>query len=98
MRLIRFAALSLVLASCHAVPLHATPFARDVARGNAELLFEVDWHLELVGPRIWEYFPREPARPAVDPDTGRVVALTRDGRVRSVSPDGRVEWEVQTGD
>jgi outer membrane protein assembly factor BamB len=57
----------------------------------------VDWWTPLVEPMSWEYAPRELATPAVDPDTGRVITLTRDGYVRAVAPGGKVEWSFKTG-
>ena len=89
---------AVLLSGCHTVPLHSQPFDHSTREAAPLRLFEVDWRVELVGPRIWDYRPLEPARPAVDPDTGRIVVLTRDGRVRSVSPQGRVEWEFKTED
>jgi outer membrane protein assembly factor BamB len=85
------------LGGCRAIPLTSQPL--EPHRDSGPLaLFEVEWRVELVGPRIWETRPREPARPAVDPETGRIIALTRDGRVRSVDMEGRLEWGFKTED
>ena len=90
--------LLLALVGCRSVALGTPLFSGRTQESPPQALFDVDWRVELVGPRFWEFFPREPARPAVDPDTGRVVVLTRDGLARSVNPDGRVEWEFKTAD
>jgi outer membrane protein assembly factor BamB len=97
MRRLRAAGVLLsILGGCHSISVRSQPFDHREHELRPATLFEVEWRVELVGPRIWEYYPREPARPAVDPDTGRIVVLTRDGRVRSVSPQGRVQWEFKT--
>src|SRR5215211_5105014 len=87
-----------LLGGCREIQHRAQPFDRSGRDLGPLALFEVEWRVERVGPRFWEYRPREPAQPAVDPDTGRVVALTRDGRVRGLSREGRVEWEFKTED
>ncbi len=81
---------------CRAVPLTTQPFDRRGPDLPPQSTFRIEWQLKLVGPQLWEAFPREAAAPAVDPDTGRIIALTRDGFVRSVNPDGKVEWQFQT--
>ena len=63
--------LAALAVACKSVPLHAQPFGRAAREPGPQGLFEVEWRIELVGPRLWESQPREPARPAVDPDTGR---------------------------
>lgn len=45
---------------------------------------------------LWDYAPRELASPALDPGTGRLIVLTRDGQVRAVEPGGAVAWAFQT--
>jgi outer membrane protein assembly factor BamB len=45
---------------------------------------------------LWDYAPREPASPALDPATGRLIVLTRDGQVRAVGEGGEVAWAFQT--
>jgi outer membrane protein assembly factor BamB len=81
---------------CRAVPLTTQPFDRRGPELSPQAVFRVDWQVKLVGPQLWESLPREAAAPAVDPDTGRIIALTRDGFVRSLNPDGRIEWSFQT--
>lgn len=96
MRALVGAIAALSLWGCHSVPLSADPLWNNRFAEQPLSLFQVDWRVELVGSRFWESNPREPAAPAVDPDTGRVIALTRDGYIRSIGPDGVVEWEVKT--
>ncbi|MDY7231147.1 PQQ-binding-like beta-propeller repeat protein [Hyalangium rubrum] len=84
------------LGACSAVPLYGNPVSADLKQPPANL-FEVDWWTPLVEPPAWEYEPRELATPAVDPDSGRVIALTRDGYIRGVSAGGKVEWSFKTG-
>jgi outer membrane protein assembly factor BamB len=55
-------------------------------------LFSVAWRKTLVEPYLLEYKPMEPAGPGVDPLTGMVVALTRDGYVQAYGPDGKELW------
>lgn len=89
---------SLLLSACHAVSLGTQPFdVREPSRPPPGI-FSVDWRVKLVGPQLWESNPREAAAPAIDPDTGRVIALTRDGFVRSINAEGTVEWEYKTAD
>jgi outer membrane protein assembly factor BamB len=84
-----------LLSACSSVPLYGNPVSSDV-RQPPSVFFEVDWWTPLVEPVSWEYAPRELATPAVDPDTGRVITLTRDGYVRAVAPGGKVEWLFKT--
>jgi outer membrane protein assembly factor BamB len=90
------AAASGLLGACSAVPLYGNPAVAGDRQPPADF-FEVDWWMPLVEPTSWEYEPRELAAPAVDPDSGRIITLTRDGFVRSVSPSGKVEWSFKTG-
>jgi outer membrane protein assembly factor BamB len=85
-----------LLSACSAVPLYGNPVSTD-ARQPPTAFFEVDWWTPLVEPISWEYAPRELATPAVDPDTGRIITLTRDGYVRCVKPGGQVVWSFKTG-
>lgn len=96
MRLLLALAAAIGLLACHTIPLASDPTVRD-HRGEVPALYRVDWWVSLVESRLWEYGPREPAAPAVDPDTQRVLVTTRDGYVRALSPlDGKVEWELKT--
>ncbi len=55
-------------------------------------LFAVAWRKALVEPYLLEYKPFEPAGPAIDPVTGMVVAVTRDGYVQAYSSEGKELW------
>src|SRR5258708_7329101 len=91
---------------CHAIPLNLDPTTGAHTQPPPLKLFSVDWwrplvssdQLALAGAPFFtmEYQPRELASPVVDPETHRVVVLTPDGRVRSLDPDGKVEWELKT--
>lgn len=85
------AAVAGLLSGCTSVPLRADPLSREGGPAPVKL-FDVEWWTGLVDAKLLEYAPREDASPALDPGTGRVVVLTRDGRVRSVAPEGKVEW------
>lgn len=85
-----------VAIGCHKYSLHDGPLARADSGGPPVAIFHIDWRRELVAPKIWEYAPREYATPAVDPDTGRILALTRDGWVRCLNPEGKEEWTFET--
>lgn len=78
------------------MPLYGDPTAHEKAQGVPLTVYEVDWNIKLVEPKMWEYAPREYAGPAMDTETGRLIVLTRDGFVRSVNPDAKVEWEFKT--
>lgn len=84
-----------LLGACSSVPLHGNPVSSERSQAPASF-FEVAWWTPLVAPTTWEYAPREFASPAVDPDSGRVITLTRDGVVRAVAPGGKVDWEFKT--
>ncbi|MDQ3262893.1 MAG: PQQ-binding-like beta-propeller repeat protein [Myxococcota bacterium] len=83
-----------VLAGCRTVPLDGSALAQG-SPAQADL-WDIDWRVQLVSPGLLEYAPRELATPAIDPDTRRVYALTRDRMVRAISPDGKLEWEFET--
>ncbi len=85
-----------LLGACSSVSLHGNPVSSDERQAPAQF-FEVDWWTPLVEPVAWEYAPREFAAPAVDPDSGHVIALTRDTYVRAVAPGGKVAWAFKTG-
>lgn len=87
-----------LLAGCKAIPLSNDPTSPvRVAQVSPPALWEVDWFRPLVKGELLEYQPRETARPAIDPDTERIVVTTRDGGIRCLSPvDGSVLWEKKT--
>jgi len=91
-------ALLLVLCGCKTVPLTNDPNAPARDRGvSPAALYEIDWWQPLVKLALLEYLPAETARPAVDPETERIVVGTRDGVLHCLSPiDGKVEWEFKT--
>lgn len=93
-----FAVLAL-LGGCHAIPLNGDPnITADDRRASRQAVYSVDWYTPLVKLGLLEYLPQEPAQPAVDPDTERIIVTTRDGMISELSPkDGRVEWAVKTG-
>lgn len=84
-----------LLTACSSVPLYGNPVTSELRQPPARF-FEVDWWTPLVEPVSWEYAPREFAAPAVDRDSGHVIALTRDGFVRAVAPGGKVAWAFKT--
>lgn len=84
-------------AGCAAVPVYGDPTVGAPGDVPPARLYALEWTVPLVpAPPLLEYAPREAAGPAVDPVTGRIIALTRDGKVQSVSPDGNVEWTWKT--
>jgi outer membrane protein assembly factor BamB len=96
---------ALAIAGCKTVPFKDDPSAwsgNDPAIGH-KIVFDVEWWTPLVAqptvPDFAQTFqPRETAQPAIDPDSGRIVVCTRDGFVRSLSPDkGKIEWEKKLG-
>src|SRR4051812_2754227 len=93
---VALAAALFALAGCSTLSLFNDPMAPrgagDNFRAPPAAIFNVEWWRPLVAPPMWEYAPRETASPAVDPDTGRVVTGTRDGKVRSFDANGNLEW------
>jgi outer membrane protein assembly factor BamB len=89
---------SVALLGCKAIPLNDDPTQpRIEAHVSYPSIYEVSWWQPLVKVGLLEYRPFEPATPAVDPDTERVVVDTRDGFIRCLSPvDGHVEWKRKT--
>ncbi|MBN1206851.1 MAG: PQQ-binding-like beta-propeller repeat protein [Myxococcaceae bacterium] len=85
-----------LLGGCSSVSLYGNPVSSDLRQPPSDL-FELAWWTPLVEPTAWEYAPREFAAPAVDPDSGRIITLTRDGFIRSVAPGGEVAWDFKTG-
>jgi len=59
-------------------------------------VYSVDWWTQLVPEQFLEYGPRELASPALDPESGRLIVGTRDGKLRSVAEGGRVAWTFTT--
>lgn len=95
----RSSLLSLVLlAGCKAIPLSNDPtMPVRVEQVSPAALWEIDWSRALVKPELLEYQPRETAKPAIDPDTERIVVTTRDGAIRCLDPkDGSLLWETKT--
>ncbi len=92
------AALLLLLCGCKTIPLTNDPNApAHDRRVSPALMYEIDWWKPLVKSGLLEYFPAETARPAVDPETERIIVGTRDGMLHCLSPvDGKVEWELKT--
>ncbi|MBJ6765541.1 PQQ-binding-like beta-propeller repeat protein [Myxococcaceae bacterium JPH2] len=86
-----------LLGACGSVPLYGNPELPRAPRQPPVSFFEIDWWTPLVKPPLLEYAPREFASPAFDPDSRHVVALTRDGIARGLTPDGKVVWSVETG-
>lgn len=84
------------VAGCRTVDIQSDPFSTD-RRSATRAHYAIDWWLPLVAPQLLEVAPREEGSPAVDGDTQRIVTLTRDGQVRSLHPEGRVEWSFATG-
>jgi outer membrane protein assembly factor BamB len=84
-----------LLGACSSVPIYGNPISSDVRQPPGQF-FSVNWWTPLVAPTQWEYAPREFASPAVDPDSGRIIVLTRDGLIRGVAPGGKVEWSFKT--
>lgn len=85
-----------LLGACSSVPLYGNPVTSSPRQAPSKF-FDVAWWTPLVEPVTLEYGPRELASPAVDPDSGRVITLTRDGVIRCVAPGGTLEWSFKTG-
>jgi outer membrane protein assembly factor BamB len=58
-------------------------------------LYRIAWHKPLVSPTLLEWKPQEPAGPAVDPVSGKLVVGTRDGFLRAFKPDGSPLWDFR---
>lgn len=89
---------ALLANGCRTIPLNEDPtMPRSVAHVSHPALFDVDWVAPLVKLGLLEYRPTEPASPAVDVQSERLIVTTRDGQVRCLSPiDGKIEWEFKT--
>ncbi len=90
-----FAAAGL-LGACGTVPVYGNPVT-SAPRQPPHHFFSVDWWTQLVSPTLLEYAPREHAQPAYDAKNDRVIALTRDGYVRSLGSDGLEAWRYPVG-
>ena len=88
-------ALSL-LGACRSVPVYGNPETPAPVQVPHHF-FTVDWWKPLVEPMLLEYGPRESARPAWDERNERVIALTRDGYVRSLGARGQEAWHFAVG-
>jgi outer membrane protein assembly factor BamB len=82
--------------ACHRIPLYSDPMEHQSSTHPPLALYSIDWWIPLVQPTAFEYLPREYAPPAPDPEGRRVVVLTRDMMVRSVTVDGHIEWSFAT--
>jgi outer membrane protein assembly factor BamB len=89
---------AVALAGCRAIPLNDDPMSpRAEANVSLRKVWSVAWSTPLVKTGLLEFQPAETAAPAVDPDTERVIASTRDGKVHCLSPiDGHEEWVLNT--
>ncbi len=91
-------ALLVALCGCKTVSLTNDPTETSSHRHvSPAVMYEIDWWKPLVKMTLLEYLPAETARPAVDPETERIIVGTRDGYLRCLSPvDGQIEWEFRT--
>jgi len=85
-----------VVTGCSSLSLQSNPVTAEYGSHGGFEVFSVDWWVGLVEPTVLEYAPREMASPAVDPETGRILTLTRDGFIRCLSPKGEIEWRYKT--
>jgi outer membrane protein assembly factor BamB len=90
------AAVAGLLGGCSTAPLYTNPELPRPAAFRPGDYFSVNWWASLAPPTRLEYSPREVASPAYDADNKHVIALTRDGYVRAVGPDGKVKWSFRT--
>lgn len=86
-----------LLGACSSVPLYGNPELPRAPHQPPVGFFSVDWWTELVKPPLLEYAPREFASPAFDPESKHVVALTRDGVIHGLTPEGTMAWSLNTG-
>ena len=85
-----------LLGACTHVPVFGNPETSAPVQPPHHF-FSVDWWKPLVSPTLLEYAPREQARPAYDERNERVIALTRDGQVRSFGAGGQEAWSYPVG-
>lgn len=90
--------LALGVTGCKAIPLSNDPTTPvRTSQVSPPALWEIDWSRALVKGELLEYQPRETAKPAIDPDTERIIVTTRDGAIRCLAPaDGSLLWEKKT--
>jgi outer membrane protein assembly factor BamB len=96
MRWVSGVAAASLLGACSTVPVYGNPVT-SAPQQPPHHFFTVEWWTPLVAPSLLEYGPREHAQPAYDALNDRVIALTRDGQVRSVEPGGKLVWQRQMG-
>jgi outer membrane protein assembly factor BamB len=91
-------AIVVLVAGCKAIPLNEDPtVSREMANVSAKAIYRVAWFQPLVKTGLLEFQPAETAAVAVDPDTERVIASTRDGVIHCLNPiDGHEEWSFKT--
>lgn len=91
---------ALALGGCVSVgkplPFAHNPFTAEESPQAQLALYSINWWHALVPPLSYEYAPREFATPAVDPQTDRVIAVTRDGGVKAFNRLGAPVWQFQT--
>ncbi|MFP2960334.1 PQQ-binding-like beta-propeller repeat protein [Myxococcus sp. 1LA] len=85
-----------LLGGCSGVQYYGNPELPRPPSNTPLDYFSVNWWAPLAPPKTLEYGPRETASPAYDAVSRTAVALTRDGYVRGVGPDGQVKWEHKT--
>lgn len=93
---VRASVLVLLLVGCQTIPLNEDPTER-FSNVSPPALFEVAWWSPLVKIGLMEYQPAETASPAIDPESERIIASTRDGVVHCLAPgDGHEVWSINT--
>ncbi|NTX49757.1 PQQ-binding-like beta-propeller repeat protein [Myxococcus sp. CA051A] len=85
-----------LLGGCSTLPRYGNPELPRTELAPPVDYFSVDWWAPLVAPTLLEYAPREVASPAYDAKSKTVIALTRDGVIRGVGPDGQIKWSKRT--
>jgi len=87
---------AVLLAGCLQRPVRKDMGGVRAAPPVQRAVYSVDWWTQLVPEQFLEYGPRELASPALDPESGRVIVGTRDGKLRSVGEGGKVAWTFTT--
>ncbi|MCY1003702.1 PQQ-binding-like beta-propeller repeat protein [Myxococcus sp. MISCRS1] len=85
-----------LLGGCSSLPRYGNPELPRTEQAPPLDYFSVAWWAPLVTPTLMEYAPREVATPAYDGLSRTVIALTRDGFIRGIGPDGQVKWSKKT--